>query len=105
MSRKSLILSAALLATTPGFAPAADLLHGKRETAAGTVALADLDLSTASGTAEARRRLTVMAKHLCRKFRDDRKVEDLESYIDCVHDTLASALDRIQSPTRNVARN
>jgi UrcA family protein len=102
MFRSVLLLSAALLATTPTFAPAGELVPG---TAAGTVALAGLDLSTPAGAAEAHRRLTIMSERLCRKFRDDRKVDDWENYVDCVHDTLASALERIQTPTSSLARN
>jgi len=82
-----------------------ELVPRKPETAAGTVVLADLDLSTPAGIAEARKRLTIMSERLCNKFRDDRKVADWETYVDCVHDTLASALERIQTPTSSVARN
>jgi UrcA family protein len=102
MSRRVLLLSAALLAATPSFASAGELVPG---TAAGTVVLAGLDLSKPAGAREAHRRLTIMSERLCRKFRDDRKVDDWENYVDCVHDTLASALERIQTPTSSVARN
>jgi len=105
MSRKALLLSAALLAAAPSFAPASEPVPGKPETAAGTVVLAGLDLSTSAGIAEAHKRLTIMSERLCRKFRDNRKVSDWETYVDCVHDTLASALERIQTPTSSVARN
>jgi UrcA family protein len=105
MSRRVLLLSTAFLAATPSFAPAGGLVPGKPETAAGTVVLAGLDLSTTAGIAEARKRLTIMSEHLCRKFRDDRKVADWETYVDCVHSTLASALERTQTPTSSVARN
>jgi UrcA family protein len=102
MSRRVLLLSAALLVATPSFAAAGDLLSGKSETAAGTVVLAGLDLSTPGGVAEAHKRLTIMSERLCRKFRDDRKADDWEVFLDCVHDTLASALERIRSPTSSV---
>jgi UrcA family protein len=105
MSRKVLFLCAALLAATPSFASAAELARGKTETATGTVVLAGLDLSTPAGIAEAHKRLTIMSEHLCRKFRDDRKVADWETYVDCVHDTLASAIERIKTPTLSVAKN
>ncbi len=105
MFRGVLLLSAAFLAATPSFSPAGELVPGKRETAAGTVELADLDLSTSAGIAEAHKRLTTMSRRLCRKFRDDRKVADWETYVDCVHDTLASALEQIKTPTPSVARN
>jgi UrcA family protein len=105
MSRRVLLLSATFLAATPSFAPAGELVPGKPETAAGTVVLAGLDLSTSAGVAEARKRVTIMSERLCRKFRDDRKVADWENYVDCVHSTLASALERIQTPTSSVARN
>jgi len=105
MPRKVLLLSATLLAATPSFGPAGELIPRKPEAAAGTVALVGLDVSTPAGIAEARKRLIVMSERLCRRFRDDRKVDDWETYVDCVHDTLASALKRIQAPTSNVARN
>jgi UrcA family protein len=105
MSRRVLLLSAAFLAATPSFAPAGELVPGKPETATGTVVLAGLDLTTSAGIAEARKRLTIMSERLCRKFRDDRKVADWENYVDCVHSTLASVLERIQTPTSSVARN
>src|SRR5579863_3436700 len=105
MSRRVLFLSAALLAATPRFAPAGELAPRKPETASGTVVLVGLDLSTPAGIAEARKRLTIMSERLCRKLRDDRKVDDWENYVDCVHDSLASAVERIQTSTSNVARN
>jgi len=105
MSRKILLLSAALLAAAPSFAPAAERVSGKPETASATVVLAGLDLSTPAGAAEAHKRMTLMSERLCRKFRDDRKVADWENYVDCVHDTLARALERIQRPTSSLARN
>jgi UrcA family protein len=105
MSRRVLLLSAALLVATPSFAPAGEPMPSKSATAAGTVVLEGLDLSTPAGAAEARRRLTIMSERLCRKLRDDRKVGDWEDYVDCVHETLASALERIQTPTSSVARN
>ncbi len=105
MSRRVLLLSAAFLAATPSFAPAGELVPGKPETATGTVVLAGLDLTTSAGIAEARKRLTIVSERLCRKFRDDRKVADWENYVDCVHETLASALERIQTPTSSVAKN
>jgi UrcA family protein len=105
MSRRVLLLSAAFLAATPSFAPAGELVPGKPETATGTVVLAGLDLTTSAGIAEARKRLTIMSERLCRRFRDNRKAADWENYADCVHSTLASALERIQTPTSSVARN
>ena len=105
MSRTVLLLSAALLAATPMFAPAGELVPRETDAATGTVALAALDLSTSAGLAEAHERLAIMAKRLCRKFRDDRKVDDWQTYVDCVHDTLAIALNRIQTSPSSVARN
>ncbi len=103
MCRRVLLLSAALLAVAPSFSSAGGLMPGKGETAAGTVVLADLDLSTTAGIAEAQKRLTDMSRRLCRSFRDDRKVDDWETYVECVHDTLASAIGRIRVPTASVA--
>ena len=105
MSRRVLLLSAALLVAAPSFAAAGEPMPGKSASAAGTVVLTGLDLSTPAGAAEARRRLTITSERLCRKFRDDRKVGDWENYVDCVHETLASALERIQTPTSSVAKN
>ena len=103
MSRSVLLLSAALLAATPTFAPAGEPVPRRPEAASGAVVFAGLDLSTPAGIAEARKRLTVMSERLCRRFRDDRKVDDWETYVDCVHDTLASALERIRISTPGVA--
>jgi UrcA family protein len=105
MYRGVLLLSAVLVGAVPNLAPAGTPVPGKPETAAGTVALAGLDLSTPAGIARAHTRLTVMAERLCRKFRDDREAADWATYVDCVHDTLASALEKIQMPTASVARN
>jgi UrcA family protein len=105
MSGIVLLLSAALLATMPSFAPAGERASRQPETAAGTVVLASVDLSTSAGMAEAHERLTIMSEHLCRKFRDERKADDWASYVDCVHDTLASVLERIHKPTSTLARN
>jgi UrcA family protein len=105
MFRRGLFLVAAIAAATADFAAAGDLATGKPETAAGTVVLTGLDLSTAAGSAQARERLTRMAARLCRKFRDDREIADWATYVDCVHDTVASALERIHSSVVSVARN
>jgi UrcA family protein len=105
MSRKILLLSAAFLVVTPSFAPAGELVPAKPETASGTVALAGLDLSTTAGMAQAHRRLTLLAERLCRKFRDDREADDWATYVDCVHDTLTSALAKIQPPASSIAKN
>jgi UrcA family protein len=105
MSRKVWLLSAVLLTAAPGFAPAAELARGKPETAVGTVVLAGLDLSTPAGIAQARKQLSIMAARLCREFRDDRKATDWATYVDCVHDTVARTLQRIQTPVSSLARN
>ena len=105
MFRGGLLLVAALAAATPNFAAAGDLAPGKPETASGTVVLAGLDLSTPAGSARARERLTLTAARLCRKFRDDRQVADWATYVDCVHDAVASALERIHNSVVSVARN
>jgi len=103
MFPKALTLLAALLAVTPGFA--SDRVPGKTETATATVMLAAVDLSTTAGLAQARKQLTLEAGRLCRKFRDDRKASDWATYVDCVHDTVASALGRMQTSATSVARN
>ncbi len=102
MSRSVLLLSAALLIAIPAFAPAAEPLPRKPDAVSGAVVFAGLDLSTPAGIAEARKRLTIMSERLCRSFRDDRKVDDRETYGDCVHDTLASTLERIRISTSSV---
>jgi UrcA family protein len=103
MFRRVLLLSAALMAATPSFASAGEPAPRQPETAAGTVLLAGLDISTPAGIAEARKRLTIMSERLCRKFRDDRQAADWETFVECVHDTLASALERIRIPMSSVA--
>jgi UrcA family protein len=103
MSRSVLLLSAALLAATPPLVRAGELVPRRPEAASGAIVFAGLDLSTPAGIAEARRRLTLMSERLCRRFRDDRKVDDWETYVDCVHDTLASALERIRTSISTVA--
>jgi UrcA family protein len=105
MFRRDLLLAAALAAATPYFAAAGDLAPGKPETATATVVLADLDLSTSAGSAQARERLTRAAERLCRRFRDDRRTADWPTYVDCVHDTVASALERSRISAVSVARN
>jgi UrcA family protein len=105
VSRSVLLLCAAFLAATPSFAHAGEFVPRKPETAAGTVVLAGLDLSTSAGIKEARRRLLIMSERLCRRFRDDREVADWENYVACVHTALADALEQIQTPTSSVARN
>jgi UrcA family protein len=105
MFRRGLFLVAALAAASPNFAADGDLAPGKPETAAGTVVLAGLDLSTSAGSAQARERLTRMAARLCRKFRDDRQIADWATYVDCVHDTVASAVEHIHISVLSVARN
>jgi UrcA family protein len=102
MSRSALLLSAALL-VAPTFAPAAEVLLRRPEAVSGAVVFAGLDLSTPAGIAEARKRLTTVSERLCRSFRDDRKVDDRETYADCVHDTLATALERIRISASSVA--
>jgi UrcA family protein len=105
VSRDLLLLCAALVIVTPSFAAAAEPVPAKPATVTGTVVLADLDLSTPRGAAEARRRLSIMSERLCRNLGDDRKVEDRENYVDCVHDTLAKTLERIQTPPSSLAKN
>jgi UrcA family protein len=105
MCRGVLLLSAVLAAAVPSLAPAGELKPGKPESATGTVRLAGLDLSTTAGIAETHRRLTTVAERLCRRFRDDREAADWATYIDCVHDTLTSALEKIQMPTSSIAKN
>jgi UrcA family protein len=105
MFRRGLFLAAALAAATPDFAAAGDLAPGKPETVAATVVLAGLNLSTSAGSAQARERFTRMAERLCRKFRDDRQIADWATYVDCVHDTVASALEGIHISVLSVARN
>jgi UrcA family protein len=74
------------------------------EVATGSVNLTDIDLSTPTGVAEAHRRVLNMSKHLCRKFQDDRTVSNRETYVDCVHDTLAAALCRLNAPSLAIAK-
>jgi UrcA family protein len=105
MFRGGLFLGAALAAAIPNFAAAGDLTPAKPETATTTVVLADLDLSTSAGSAKARERLTRAAERLCGRFRDDRRIADWATYVDCVHGTVASTLERNRISVVSVARN
>ena len=103
MFRTVLSLSVALLLATPALALAGELPSGKSDAARGVVVLAGLDLSTSAGVAEARKRLTIMSERLCRKFRDERRIDDWDSYAGCFRSTLAGALDQIRIPISSVA--
>jgi len=66
-------------------------------TAAATVSVADLDLSTAEGVRTARRRLEVAAVRLCHGFSDSRRVADVATVRDCSRDAVADAIRRIST--------
>ena len=68
-------------------------------TGAGTsstrITLADLNLATPQGQAEARRRLAATAKRLCREVINSRRVEANEAMADCLRDALAPGLVQV----------
>ena len=82
--------------------PAAASPPGSRrdpETTTKIISLSGLDLATAQGQREARSRLARAAEQLCRKLRDDRRVDAWAAYSDCTRDALASALKQLIPPT------
>jgi UrcA family protein len=74
------------------------------ETSAIAVSLSDLDVETPRGRREARVRLAKAAQRMCRKWGDERRVDDWATYSDCTQETLAKALKQLAS-TRLDARN
>lgn len=98
-----LALTAAAACLPAAFAAAAPP-NARVETAAASVSLRDLDLSTPSGMREARERLAIRAQKLCREFMDERKVSSWQTYADCSRDTLAAALQRLNDPARIARR-
>jgi UrcA family protein len=86
----------ALLACAPAAVLAAGAAAGPTETATARVSLADLDLGTPAGLRVARERLGAIATRLCGKFADERRISSRQTQQDCVRDTLADALARLQ---------
>ncbi|MGB8694669.1 MAG: UrcA family protein [Steroidobacteraceae bacterium] len=90
------VLVPALLTLGPTQTRAAPPAQPVPETASASVALAGLDLTTPTGVLEAHDRMAAAARRLCLKFMDERKVSALETYADCVHDTLTDARHRLE---------
>ena len=89
-------LAIAPLGSTPAradapTAPRADTLSTR-------VSLAGLDLSTPDGARMAYDRLTAAAEHLCMQLSSDHKSAFRETYVECVHETLADAVRRFSTP-------
>ncbi len=94
-----ILLSAALaLGATATWADAPR--RAPAETAAATVSLSDLDLSTAAGMEAARLRIAAMALHLCRRFDTSRRIDDRENTDACYHEAVAAALGQVGAQTR-----
>jgi UrcA family protein len=62
------------------------------------VSVADLDLATAAGMQQARKRLHAAARRLCGRVIDPWAVSHQPDYVACVDTTLASALAQLPSP-------
>jgi UrcA family protein len=70
------------------------------ETRAVKVSLADLDLSTPEGMHLAYERLHQVARQLCLGFKDIRNIaHQPESFVRCVDDAVADALQQVKGPT------
>lgn len=105
MNRKVLPWCAMALIGASTLANADAPAAARQQSATATVKLADLDLTTTVGMAQARRRIVVTAERLCRRWSDDRKISDRATYTDCVHDTMAAAMERMRAPVSSVADN
>lgn len=70
----------------------ADIRARTSVTLAGSVSVADLDLSTPEGTRVAHQRLEAMARRLCSELAGRQGGLYQPRYAACVHDTLAGAL-------------
>jgi UrcA family protein len=93
--RSAWVASLALLATyvvVPG-AHAGDTRPGRiaPESIARAVNIADLDLMTDAGKAEAHSRVLRAARVLCRRLRDSRRVDAEALYLECTQDAYARA--------------
>jgi UrcA family protein len=64
-----------------------------------TVSLTGLDLSTPEGARLAYERIKTTVKRLCFQLSDSRKIDDQILYNECLVDTLADTVRRINSPT------
>jgi len=87
-------VSVALLWTTAmGFATPST--GGERESVQVTVSLRDLDLETLPGKTQALKRISAAAWRLCNRFGNTSRVSDRETRSDCVHDSVAEAMTRL----------
>ena len=67
------------------------------DVARATVSFADLDLTTALGVSNARKRLVVAAQRLCHNFSDSLKASNNATSAACYRETLADATQRFNA--------
>jgi UrcA family protein len=101
--------AAAIAQQPPPPSPAADTLKvslSAQATRVADVSLADLNLSTPDGMRVARERLHAMAQRICAARADNRGVSSQPSFVVCVDNTLAGALENISKlQTNAIVRN
>lgn len=90
---------AAALVALFALTSAVALAHQPPATRVAKVSLTDLDLSTPEGARAAYERIKTTAKHLCFQLSDSRKVDDQVLYKECLVETLADIVRRINAPT------
>jgi UrcA family protein len=86
-----LLLTAITRADTPTRPPAP-------ETRSARVTLADLDLASAEGAHQARKRVTAAAQRLCRQLGDTTRATNRATVSACVRDTVSETMKSISSP-------
>jgi UrcA family protein len=62
------------------------------------VAMADLDLGTADGMANAQSRVEQTARRLCRQLGDMNDLSRHENYLACVNSAVTAALQQLRRP-------
>ena len=77
--------------------------HRTAETAASTVTLSDLDLTSATGVSSARDRISAIAWRLCKRFENSALVDHRETTLECYREAVSAALERVTLSAR-VAR-
>jgi UrcA family protein len=83
------------LAGLPGLASAIDPFAGPVTRAQKTVSLARYNLATPQGVAQARERIALEARRLCRSLGDTRRIDDREIHAACVAEAYADALQQL----------
>jgi UrcA family protein len=94
-----LSIRAAALVALFALTSAVALAHQPPATRVAKVSLTDLDLSTPEGARAAYERIKTTAKRLCFQLADPRKVDDRVLYNECLIETLADTVRRINAPT------